>query len=129
MHYERLDAIARSVLHDSSPRLMAVLEPLLLIISKDSFGLLSVPDFPFDLSRGTHSVAMGSEVYIDRQDFRMVDSEVRLRRGYLCIGNLKCRTTSDLRRTRPSRSSTLSEFAATAWRPTVRVCLRDCTAP
>lgn len=37
----------------------------------------TVPDFPFDPTRGTHTVAMeGGEIYIDQQDFRIQDSEV-----------------------------------------------------
>jgi glutaminyl-tRNA synthetase len=52
-----------------------VLDPLLVVLAKDSFTEISVPDFPFDPSRGSHKVVMGSEIYIDRQDFRLEDSE------------------------------------------------------
>ena len=70
---------ARAALHESSPRLMAVLDPLPVLLARDSFAQISVPDFPFDPSRGAHAVTLGNEVYIERADFRMQDSEVEWR--------------------------------------------------
>jgi glutaminyl-tRNA synthetase len=63
---------------------MAVLNPLKVVISgrpsnhsepPGSF-LCTVPDFPFDPSRGSHPLLLaGDEIYIDQADFRTEDSE------------------------------------------------------
>jgi hypothetical protein len=55
---------------------MAVLDPVLVVLAQDADGNVSVPDFPFDPARGSHIVETGAELYIDRQDFRLIDSEV-----------------------------------------------------
>jgi len=78
VQYERLAATARNVLHETSPRVMAVLDPILVVLSgvpDDASEPITVPDFPFDPSRGSHTVDLGSRVYIDQSDFREVDSE------------------------------------------------------
>ena len=58
---------------------MAVLQPLKMVITgRDLSGTAAdilVPDFPFDPSRGSHTVRIEETVYIDRSDFRTVDSE------------------------------------------------------
>lgn len=36
---------------------------------------VTVPDYPFDPSRGSHSVTLEEEIFIDRSDFRMLDSD------------------------------------------------------
>jgi len=77
VQYSRLAAIARTHLNDSSPRVMGVLYPLKVVIS----GLppveertYTVPDFPFDVAKGTHTVTIEEAIFIDRGDFRMIDS-------------------------------------------------------
>eukprot|EP00604_Paraphysomonas_vestita_P003143 CAMPEP_0174820862 /NCGR_PEP_ID=MMETSP1107-20130205/4962_1 /TAXON_ID=36770 /ORGANISM="Paraphysomonas vestita, Strain GFlagA" /LENGTH=619 /DNA_ID=CAMNT_0016037017 /DNA_START=191 /DNA_END=2050 /DNA_ORIENTATION=+ len=86
VEYDRLAAVARNILHESSPRVMAVLDPILLIISglSEAVGkavsnedpiVWDVPDFPFDPSRGTHTVPMTDRIYVDRSDVRLVDSD------------------------------------------------------
>lgn len=67
VQYERLAAIARLHLHEMSPRVMAVLKPLKIILKSDSIIFpitFTVPDFPFDPSRGNHSITIDSEVII-----------------------------------------------------------------
>lgn len=62
---------------------MAVLDPLLveLVFPQDSSlplpQVFEVPDFPFDPSRGSHRLTLSeaAEIFIDRADFRLVDSE------------------------------------------------------
>jgi hypothetical protein len=60
---------------------MAVLEPLLVVISNfdtvssDSSLKLQIPDFPFDVARGSHELIMGPRVYIDKSDFRTDNSD------------------------------------------------------
>eukprot|EP00605_Chrysophyceae_sp_TOSAG23-4_P001647 GSChrysophyteH1.ASY1.ANO1.1808.1 assembled CDS len=67
-------AQARTVLHETSPRIMGVVEPIKVVTHLD------VPNFPFDVTRGTHPVPLPTpnadgnvELYIDNGDFRMVD--------------------------------------------------------
>jgi hypothetical protein len=67
---------------------MAVLDPVLVVISglaeltgvqdEESPVIWTVPDFPFDPSRGTHEVPMTSRVFVDRCDVRLEESEVTL---------------------------------------------------
>lgn len=70
---------ARGKLHETAPRVMAVLRPLKVIISGldevVTNKVLDVPDFPFAPERGTHHVIIESEIYVDLADFRMEDSE------------------------------------------------------
>lgn len=84
VQYERLAAVARSVLHDSAPRVMGILQPVVLHLTNwtEVTGLsttehknMTVPHFPFDVSRGTHEVPFSHQVYIDRSDVRLVDSD------------------------------------------------------
>ena len=57
---------------------MVVLDPLLVVLSGVTEMDINVPNFPFDPSRGTHSTKLQSEIYIDRSDFRLEDSEVHI---------------------------------------------------
>ncbi len=85
VEYERVAAIARTHLNEISPRVMAVLRPLKVTI----IGLggvvtnpnLVVPDFPFDIARGSHTVTIEDNIYIDSSDFRLEYSEV----AYACV--------------------------------------------
>ncbi|GMR47948.1 hypothetical protein PMAYCL1PPCAC_18143, partial [Pristionchus mayeri] len=69
-----LDASVRDYLNIHSPRTMAVLDPISVIISNyDSLGVcssISVPDFPSVPSSSTHSVSFGKSIYIERDDFQ-----------------------------------------------------------
>jgi glutaminyl-tRNA synthetase len=80
VQYKRLNAFARNGLHESSPRVMAVLQPVKVEITGRDFSdaaanSISIPHYPFDPSRGSHTVRMESVVYIDKQDFRTEDSD------------------------------------------------------
>jgi hypothetical protein len=60
---------------------MAVLKPIKVVITgRTGLGshaaALTVPDYPFDPARGSHTVPMDDIVYIDAQDFRLEDDEV-----------------------------------------------------
>jgi hypothetical protein len=95
VEYEKLAFVARAVLHESSPRVMAVLDPVLVTISNlsdlvdesvDSGPRFSpaakegaspeiectVPDFPHDVTRGCHSLRTADKVYINRSDCSLV---------------------------------------------------------
>ena len=53
---------------------MVVLDPIKVILdTSPSESSISVPDFPFDPTRGSHSVSISSILYIDRSDFRLID--------------------------------------------------------
>ena len=53
---------------------MVVLDPIKVILdTSPSESSISVPDFPFDPSRGNHCVSLSNILYIDRSDFRLVD--------------------------------------------------------
>jgi glutaminyl-tRNA synthetase len=54
---------------------MAVLKPLKVILSnRPQINKFSVPDFPFDPSKGSHDVIIEDIIFIDCQDFRCEDS-------------------------------------------------------
>lgn len=71
---QMLEASARDVLNVTSPRAMAVLNPLKVNIVnwQDSFPTrITVPDFPTDPTKSTtHEVPFGATLFIDREDFR-----------------------------------------------------------
>lgn len=85
MEPAKLEAEARDVLNVTAPRVMAVLEPLKLVIVKmtDASGEsafpkeLTVADFPADEKSATHTVVIDHVLYIEREDFQDHDS-----RGY-----------------------------------------------
>ena len=57
---------------------MFVLYPLKVVLTNwtalpPEASHIEVPDYPFDAARGSHTVSLGSEIYIDRSDFRLVD--------------------------------------------------------
>ncbi|CEJ54431.1 Putative Glutaminyl-tRNA synthetase [Penicillium brasilianum] len=72
----RFDQSVRVFLETTVPRLMVVTEPLKVVIDDlpdDHEELLEVP-FGKDASFGTHTVPFTKTVYIERSDFREVDS-------------------------------------------------------
>ena len=79
--YDRLAHIARLQLHETAPRVMGILDPIKVTLTCDDAvkceikppTVVTVPDFPFDTSRGTHDVSFGVEIFIDRNDFRTED--------------------------------------------------------
>lgn len=77
---KRFDQSVRSFLETTVPRLMMVLEPLRVVI-EDADSLesherdLNIPFSPKIPAFGTHPVRLTNTVYIDRSDFREVDSK------------------------------------------------------
>ena len=56
---------------------MGILHPLKIIIRNlPEIKEFTVLDYPFDASRGSHKVTIEEEIFIDRDDFRLIDSEV-----------------------------------------------------
>ena len=73
---KRFEASVRRYLETSVPRLMVVLDPVKVIIDDLPDDHVEMVDLPFakDLGVGTHTVPFTKVVYIDRSDFREVDS-------------------------------------------------------
>ena len=68
-----LEAVVRGHLNLSAPRTMVVLEPLkvnIVNLAKNVFYEISVPDFPEFPERGSHSIAFGPTIYIEKSDFK-----------------------------------------------------------
>ena len=63
-------------LDETVPRFFAVLDPLKIILTnypESKVEIISCPNFPKALDRGSHSVPFSRVIYIDRSDFREVD--------------------------------------------------------
>jgi len=95
-----LEHAVREDLNETSPRVMAVLAPLRLVIENYPEGeaeAFDAPYFPDDPSRGTRQVPFGRVLYVERDDFRKEapkkwyrlapGREVRLR--YACLVTCK----------------------------------------
>ncbi|GFR75251.1 glutamine--tRNA ligase-like [Elysia marginata] len=68
-----LEACVRDVLNVKAKRAMAVLQPLKVVISNvpaDTPSQLSVPDFPADETRGSHTIPFDRTIYIEQEDFK-----------------------------------------------------------
>lgn len=92
-----LEYCIRTDLNDKTPRVMAVLDPLKLVITnypEEQSEELECAYFPHDINKeGTRMVPFGREVYIDRSDFSedppkgfyrlSPGAEVRLRYAYI----------------------------------------------
>jgi glutaminyl-tRNA synthetase len=76
VQYERLAATARTLLNDSSPRVMGILNPIRVELEGNDIEEgkeIVIPNYPFDVTRGNHSMKMEKTLYIDRSDFRISD--------------------------------------------------------
>ena len=89
-----LESAVRNDLNATAPRAMAVLNPLALELTNlEKPQLLLVPNHPGDETKGKREVALGREIWIDREDFRqeankkfkrlVLGKRVRLRGGYV----------------------------------------------
>ena len=74
---KRLESTVRKYLETTVPRLMLVTEPLLVIIDDLADDFVEMVDSPFakDPAVGTHSIPFTKRIYIERSDFREVDSK------------------------------------------------------
>jgi len=91
-----LESCVRENLNENSPRAMAVLDPLKVVISnypEDKTERLIAPNHPQNESMGTREVPFSKTLYIDKSDFKeeannkfkrlVKDKEVRLRNAYV----------------------------------------------
>jgi glutaminyl-tRNA synthetase len=110
--YGLLEACVRSELNQTAPRVMAVLDPVKLVITNYPEGeveYMETENNPEDESMGTRSMPFSRELYIERDDF-MEDPPkkffrlgpgrtVRLKNGYIitCDDFVKDETTGDIK--------------------------------
>lgn len=71
----RLDQTVRKYLERTVPRLMMVLDPLPVVIEDAEEIDLDIPFSPKNAAMGSHKMKLTKTVYIDRSDFREVDSK------------------------------------------------------
>ncbi|KAL7274326.1 Glutaminyl-tRNA synthetase [Rhizina undulata] len=75
---KRFEQTVRRYLEESVPRLMMILDPIPVIIDNlpsEYLEEFEVPFKPSDTKMGSHLVPFTNKVYIDRSDFREVDSK------------------------------------------------------
>jgi len=91
-----LEFCVREDLNQKAPRVMAVLDPLKVIITnypEDKEEMLDAENNPEDESAGSHKVPFSREIYIEKEDFReeanrkffrlKLGKEVRLKNAYI----------------------------------------------
>lgn len=76
--YGMLEECLRQDLEIKAPRVMAILNPLKVVINNlkdDEFKIVSALDFPNMKDKSpTHEIKVGNVLYIDKEDFRTVDT-------------------------------------------------------
>ncbi|KAF3762125.1 hypothetical protein M406DRAFT_72152 [Cryphonectria parasitica EP155] len=72
---KRFEQSARRYLELTVPRLMLVLDPVPLVIEDAEELDLDIPFSPKDPRMGSHKIRLTKRVYIDRSDFREIDSK------------------------------------------------------
>ena len=95
VEYSMLEFCVREYLNDHTPRVMAVLDPVKVVIENYPEGQVEEFDMPYhpeDASYGSRKVPFSRELYIERDDFRLEPpkkyhrlapgAEVRLRYAY-----------------------------------------------
>ncbi|KAJ6257052.1 hypothetical protein Dda_7936 [Drechslerella dactyloides] len=74
----RFEQSVRRYLEQTVPRLSLILDPVLVVLEnlpEDHYEEISVPFKPNDAAMGEHKVPFTNKFYIDRSDFREVDSK------------------------------------------------------
>ncbi|MEN8185690.1 MAG: glutamine--tRNA ligase/YqeY domain fusion protein [Bacteroidota bacterium] len=95
-----LEFLIRDELNKTAPRVMAVLDPVKLVITnypEDKEEILIAENNPEDENAGSREVPFSREIYIEREDFReqankkffrlKLDKEVRLKNAYIIKAN------------------------------------------
>lgn len=72
---KRFEQSIRRYLETTVPRLMLVLDPVPVLIEDAEERDLDIPFSPKDPKMGSHKLRLTKKVYIDRSDFRQVDSK------------------------------------------------------
>ncbi|KAK6346891.1 hypothetical protein TWF696_006993 [Orbilia brochopaga] len=74
----RFEQSVRRYLEQTVPRLSLILDPVLVVLEnlpEDHYEEISVPFKPNDAAMGEHKVPFTNKFYVDRSDFREVDSK------------------------------------------------------
>lgn len=78
LNYELLEECLRQDLENKAPRVMAIMNPLklnILNINENEKHIINALDFPnLGQNSTTHLINAGNIVFIDKEDFRMIDS-------------------------------------------------------
>lgn len=78
VNYKLLEECIRQDLNTKAPRLMAVMDPILINITNlpnDHKQTIQVKDFPdIETNNSLHEITLSNKVYIEREDFRLIDS-------------------------------------------------------
>ncbi len=103
-----LEFLIRDELNKTAPRVMAVLNPVKLVITnypEDKEEILIAENNPEDENAGTREVPFSREIYIEREDFReqankkffrlKLDKEVRLKNAYIIKANSVIKDEND----------------------------------
>ncbi|KAI9297278.1 glutaminyl-tRNA synthetase [Neoconidiobolus thromboides FSU 785] len=75
---KRLDNYIRDHLNETAPRIMAILDPIKVVIEnlpENYYESITVPNKPRDPKMGEHQVPFTNTFYIDASDFRVEDSK------------------------------------------------------
>ncbi|KJZ79454.1 Putative glutamine--tRNA ligase [Hirsutella minnesotensis 3608] len=72
---QRFEQTIRKYLEKTVPRLMMILDPIPLVIEDAETIDIELPFSPKDPKMGSHTVKFTPTIYIDREDFREVDSK------------------------------------------------------
>ena len=67
-----LEHCVRKDLDENAVRYMSVVAPLKVVIDGGIETELTVPDFPAHPERGSHTIMINPEIYIDEADFKEV---------------------------------------------------------
>lgn len=72
---DMLEAVVREVLNETAPRVMVVTKPLPLnIVNFEQLNgdtKITVPDFPNDADKGSHTIQFDRTIYIEKSDFKV----------------------------------------------------------
>eukprot|EP01016_Furgasonia_blochmanni_P028774 TRINITY_DN3027_c0_g1_i1.p1 TRINITY_DN3027_c0_g1~~TRINITY_DN3027_c0_g1_i1.p1 ORF type:complete len:514 (-),score=174.75 TRINITY_DN3027_c0_g1_i1:218-1759(-) len=72
-----LEHCIRKDLDKNAPRTMAVVDPVKVILTNlaDNYDQeIQVPDFPKDQTKGTHTIHLNKEIFVEREDIRIEDN-------------------------------------------------------
>ena len=75
---DRLESYVRAELNETAPRAFAVVKPLRVVLTNvggDGVTVLEAPLFPANPEAGTRSLPLTRVIYIEKDDFRLVDSK------------------------------------------------------
>src|SRR5690606_26689103 len=119
-----LEYCIREDLNKTATRVMAVLDPVKLVITNYPAGqteMLAAENNPEDPNSGTHELPFSGELYIEREDFKeqagnkffrlTLGNEVRLKNAYIIKGESVVKDATDRKSTRLNSSHVKISYA------------------